>query len=224
MVESLRVPSVSGDPISARLRILSLTGGGYRGLFTAAVVAKLEQRIAPARLCDRFDVFAGTSIGGLLACGLAIGVPAATLLSTLKEHGPKVFAPKTALGIRRLFATPYTAQPLAEAIRACLGVWADKPISDVERGLLVTAINWVEGAPVVFRNQALGAAGASRETLLDVCLATAAAPTFFPPHVIGKAPMIDGGLIANNPDCIALIETLKRWPEAMPRISIRTYP
>ena len=75
---ALRVPKPRSSTAKANapLRVLSLTGGGYRGLFTAQVLVELCQQAArPGRLDKSFDAFAGTSIGGFMACALAIGVP-----------------------------------------------------------------------------------------------------------------------------------------------------
>ena len=218
-VEEVRVPAAVGGT-QKRIRILSLTGGGYRGLFTATVLAHLEEEIHPRRLVDCFDVLAGTSIGGLVASGLSIGVPAKDLAQTIAKHGPQVFPRKVAAGARKAVGTLYDAKPLRKAIDACLGDWADKPIKLVPVGLVVTAINWVKGGPVVFRSGPLGAVGASKESLRDVCLATSAAPTFFPAHEVSGAPMIDGGLVANNPDGVAVLEALRRWPAGLDHIEM----
>ncbi len=69
--EQLTRPSVTPTVKPERIRVLSLTGGGYRGLFTIAVLAELEQRLGGKRVGEVFDVFAGTSIGGLVAAALA---------------------------------------------------------------------------------------------------------------------------------------------------------
>jgi patatin-like phospholipase/acyl hydrolase len=88
----VRVPSGSDSPDTppATRRLLCLSGGGFRGLFSAIVLEHMEARLKLAglgALRDQFDLIAGTSIGGLLACGLAAGVPARHLRETLEEHG-----------------------------------------------------------------------------------------------------------------------------------------
>ena len=67
---------------------------------------------------------------------------------------------------------------------------------------------------------AFGKAHASDATLLDVCLATSAAPTYFKPHVIDGRAMLDGGLVANNPDAIILVEIARRWPHLLKRTEV----
>ena len=70
-------------------QILSLTGGGFMGLFTASLLAKAEG--AYGRVFDRTDLFAGTSIGAVIALGLAADVPAATIRDAMVKQGSKVF-------------------------------------------------------------------------------------------------------------------------------------
>ena len=127
---------VPAAPAERPFRILALSGGGYRGLFTAALLAKLEAALGNVRLRDRVDLIAGTSIGGLLALGLSIGIPAAELQRGLRTHGPIIFdqnfrilglkvpfikkhhVPKA---LRGVFAARYRSEPLEKAIDDILG-------------------------------------------------------------------------------------------------------
>jgi patatin-like phospholipase/acyl hydrolase len=71
-------------------QILTLSGGGFLGLYTAAVLAELEER-SGRRLSECFDMFAGTSIGGIVALGLAAGRSATDIRDAFIEHGPRIF-------------------------------------------------------------------------------------------------------------------------------------
>ncbi|MFM9972808.1 MAG: CBASS cGAMP-activated phospholipase [Burkholderiales bacterium] len=208
---------------NAPLRVLSLTGGGYRGLFSAQVLVELcEQAGRQGPLDHAIDVFAGTSIGGLMACALAVGVPPRRVLDAIDAHGPSVFPAKRQRTMRRIiFGTLYEANNLAIAVEACLGkTRARMKLKDIHRGLIVPAVNWVDGTTEVFMSAFLGKAHASDATLRDVCLATSAAPTYFPPHEVNGAPMLDGGLAVNNPDVLAIMEIARRWPERIARIEM----
>jgi predicted acylesterase/phospholipase RssA len=199
-----------------------LTGGGYRGLFTAKVLVELC-RLAKAKgpLNKTFDVFAGTSIGGLLACALAVGVDPQRVLDAIDSHGSRVFPKKSARTARlTIFGSLYDAGALKAAIDSCLGAWAQRPIGDVKAGLLVPAVNWTTGRTELFMSRPMGARFTSKTTLADVCLATSAAPTFFEPHEIEGAPMLDGGLVANNPDGLLLMEVARRWPNALQHLEV----
>ncbi|BAL94067.1 hypothetical protein RGE_07240 [Rubrivivax gelatinosus IL144] len=222
--EGLELPAPRSNAADAYapLRVLSLTGGGFRGLFTARTLVTLcrqARREGPLDGC--FDVFAGTSIGGLMACALAVGVPPMRVLDAIDAHGPRVFRKPAGASIRRLFfGALYDADNLAKAIRDCLGAHANTRLSALERGLLVPAVDWLAGELQVFRSAWFGRARTSDATLLEVCLATSAAPTYFDAAQIDGKPMLDGGLAANNPDALALLEILRRFPAAAARIEM----
>ena len=202
--------------------MLSLTGGGYRGLFSANVLVKLcELSGVKGSLEKRFEVFAGTSIGGLMACSLAVGIAPRRVLDAIDANGPEVFKPKLLNKLKQATSGGiYDSGKLSNAIRDCLGPHASRPIADVEAGLIVPAVNWSTGEAVIFTSLALGAAHASQVSLHDVCMSSSAAPTFFAPHMLGGSPMLDGGLVANNPDMVGLHEVNRRWPHAHDRIEM----
>ena len=140
----LRVPISTAPIIRGPLRVLSLTGGGYRGLFTASVLAQIVRRLkTTAPLHQALDVFAGTSIGGLIACGLAVGRSPTDLVDAIERHGPAVFPRKRGANIQRLAIGPiYDSEALGHAIDDCLGEHAKTPICEVKAGLAVCAI-WI---------------------------------------------------------------------------------
>ena len=72
-------------------RILALAGGGYLGLYTATVLAELEAR-AGEPLGRRFDLIAGTSVGGILAIALAYEIPMATIQQIFLDKGTRIFS------------------------------------------------------------------------------------------------------------------------------------
>jgi hypothetical protein len=216
-------PRATTAHANAPLRVLSLTGGGYRGLFTAQVLVHLcEQARVAGPLDAALDVFAGTSIGGLMSCALAVGIAPRRVLDVIDAYGPAVFPPKRWATARRfVFGSLYDPGNLAKAIDACLGrSVARMKLRDVKAGLLVPAVDWVGGRAEVFMSGFFGKSHASDASLRDVCLATAAAPTYFAPHEVDGAPMLDGGLTANNPDVLALMEIVRRMPQALDRIEM----
>lgn len=215
----LPTPALALTGVHRPLKILSLTGGGYRGLFSAQVLVELCNRAhRPGRLDASFDVFGGTSIGGLMACALAVGVPPRRVLDTIDAHGPLVFVPKRQRTLRRaVFGALYDTDNLARAIDDCLGRAARTKMKNIATGLVVPAVDWAQGTVQLFLSGAFGKAHASDTTLRDVCLATAAAPTYFKPHLIDGAAMLDGGLAANNPDALILLEVARRWPDRLAR-------
>ncbi len=77
-------------------RLLSIDGGGIRGIIAAEILLKIEQTLKQhnpkfQRLSDYFDFISGTSTGSILATGLAAGKSAEELLSIYKEKGKEIF-------------------------------------------------------------------------------------------------------------------------------------
>jgi patatin-like phospholipase/acyl hydrolase len=185
--------------------LLALTGGGYRGLFSAEILAAVETE-GRASLTARFDMMAGTSIGAILAIGLACGVTAWDLAAFVREHGPAIFRhrPLSFAGFSR---SRYGSDGLRRAIKVVLGApLAERPFADIPVPLVVSAVHEGTGTPHLFRSDPAAAGKGDRVSTLDVALATSAAPTYFPPHRIGDRVYVDGGLIANAPDLVVLTE------------------
>lgn len=201
-----------------RFRILALTGGGYRGLFTVRILEKLEHDIGrPLR--EHFDLIAGTSIGGILAIGLACGVDTSKMGQAFEKHGAAIFPRRGLLGRWGLMRSRYKADGLAATIDAVLGEQAQAALSTIKTPLIVTSFDFGAWAPAVF--ETTGLSPEREATLLkDVALATSAAPTYFPDHVIDGRSYVDGGLIANAPDALALLRALGRFGRLLQDIDI----
>jgi patatin-like phospholipase/acyl hydrolase len=215
-------PGVEAQP-TKRFRILSLTGGGYRGLFTVQVLDRIEKAIGkPIR--EHFDLIAGTSIGGIVAIGLAQGMNPATISSAFEKHGKAIFPKPRLFGRWGLTQSRYDANGLAKTIDAVLGETKGKPLSQVKTPLIVTAVDFGAWAPAIFETTGMSP-GLEETSLRDIALATSAAPTYFPDHVIDGHSYVDGGLIANAPDTIALMRAIGRYgrmPQDIDLISIGT--
>lgn len=194
-------------------QILSLSGGGYLGLYSARILAELEDALGgrPLRTC--FDLIAGTSVGGIIALGIAAGVPARCIANAFEEKGEAIFsarpAPKSALALlrdvgRTLFSPKYSGVALRETVA---GLVKDLTLGDLQRPCVIPAVNLTKGGPQVFKTP--HHADFSRDLRLkvvDVAMATSAAPTFFPIVSIGDELFADGGMFANSPDHVALHE------------------
>src|ERR1700722_19795882 len=103
LTEMIAHPQTQSKPKrpDGRFQILALSGGGFRGLYTAKIVADLEQQIG-APFASRFDLIAGTSVGGVLALALAMEVPASRIVDLFTRHGPEIFQKRwSILGIFR---------------------------------------------------------------------------------------------------------------------------
>jgi uncharacterized protein len=171
--------------------LLALTGGGYRGLFSAEVLAAAEDE-AHAALTNRFDMIAGTSIDGILAIGLACGVRARDLAALMREHGPEIFQP-CLLSFAGLSRSRYDSSGLRRAIVAILGrPLAQRPFAEIPVPLVVSAVHEGTGTPHIFRSDPAAGGHGDRVPTIDVALATSAAPTY----LLGVVLPLSGGLPA----------------------------
>lgn len=184
-----------------RKRILTIDGGGIRGVFSAAIIEAMEAVTGkPCR--ELFDCFYGTSTGAILAAGLAIGLTARDLKQFYITKGATVFTkvPWWHVIKRNLFWT-YTAEPLENELAAIFG---ERTVFSVEPLLSIIAKDTVRGVPRFFNNfPDTKARHPEADALLrDAIPASTAAPTFFPP----KGFYIDGGISSyNNPSYAAFI-------------------
>lgn len=188
---------------ASRFQILALSGGGYRGLYTAKILADFEQHIG-ASIATRFDLIAGTSIGGILALALALEIPAERIVDLFVHHGDTIFHKRwSAFGWLR---APYTQEPLARLLTQ--DEWfGQRKLEACRHRVLVPAINYSTGSPVLFKTpHHPNFSRDYRYPLVDVALATSAAPSYFPRHVFDHRQYLDGGLFANAPGLLAVHE------------------
>lgn len=193
------------QPPDAAFHILALSGGGFRGLYTARILADLEQHVGEP-LARRFDLLAGTSIGGILALALAMEIPVSKMVRLFETHGEEIFRPRFALfGILR---APYSQEKLRHLLEAD-DLFGERRLEAAKHRVLVPAINYSSGRPVVFKTQHHTSFFHDKQhRLVDIALATSAAPGYFPRHVFNNNQYVDGGLFANAPGLLAVHEAL----------------
>lgn len=197
---------------TSEFRILSLSGGGFLGLYTAMVLADLERRVGEP-LGRRFDLIAGTSVGGLLAMALAFEVPMAELLKLFLDKGEGVFSsrslPKGAVTrlidlSRSVMGPKYTGDALRTELARYFG---KSTLGDAKHAVVVPAVDVSRSVTKVFKTpHAKASQGDAALSVVDVTLATCAAPAFFPCVTVGNRLYADGGLFAVAPDQVALHE------------------
>ncbi|MCY3545125.1 MAG: CBASS cGAMP-activated phospholipase [Chloroflexi bacterium] len=191
-------------------RILSLDGGGIKGIFPAAVLASLERDFLEGEsVGGYFDLIAGTSTGGILALGLGAGMTAGEMLRMYLEEGHRVF-PSGDRGLMgragRLVSAQYDRGPLDQLLNQRLG---EMTLRDSKYRLLIPSTEGHNGEVWVFKtphhpDYRLD----GDERLSSVAAATSAAPTYFTPFEQGGYTYLDGGIWANNPTMVALVEGL----------------
>jgi len=191
-------------------RILALDGGGVRGVSTAAYLARLEES-ADAPLYRYFDLICGTSTGGIIALALALGHPAEEILALYRERARDLFVRRNPWLPRQaaMFVDAlYRSDALHAELRAVLG--ADTLVGESKTRVGVPAVNVTTGRVTVFKTRHL--AKLERDHLLPVwkvAAATSAAPAYFDPFRIeGWGVMADGGLWANTPTTVGIVEAI----------------
>lgn len=186
-----------------RFQILALSGGGYRGLYTATVLAGLE-KAAGRPLARCFDLIVGTSVGGILALGLALEIPAGKLAEIFSLHGEAIFARQRSY--RGYWRARYSTVRLQKLL-ARSDLFGERLIGHCRHRVVIPTINYSTGKPVMLKtphhpnfrtDHAL--------TVLDASLATSAAPFYFPRHRMNHNQYIDGGLCANAPGLLGVHE------------------
>jgi len=219
--EPFTLPAGLPRAAPGRVRVLSLSGGGYRGLFTAALIRALEARLGPdpARptpFGQRFDLIAGTSIGGILATALSCRATGAALQALLQRRGSSIFPPMRLRGLRKLLGrAPYDPQRLRSAICELLPDAEQQLLGEHASALLLTTVNWTTSKLQLLGSRpTLGQRDQLGLTLMDAMLATSAAPAHFPVHSFQHHRFVDGGLAANAPDLHALQCAQQMYPGA----------
>ena len=189
-----------GTPV--RFQALALSGGGFRGLYTAQVLADIEQQLGHP-VGGHFDLLAGTSIGGILALALACEIPAARIVTLFQAHGSEIFRRRSRLAF---FESKYSSAPL-QSLLSQPDLFGDRRLGDCLHPVLVPAINFTTGKPVVFKTAHHSTFHRDKHlSMVDVALATSAAPTYFPRHLLNDSQYVDGGLFANAPGMLAVHE------------------
>jgi predicted acylesterase/phospholipase RssA len=192
-------------PVPGRFQILALDGGGYKGMFAAAVLANLEKDLGLA-VADHFDLVAGTSTGGIIALAMGAGLAPAEVVDFYADHGPRLFRFRRARVPRQVLRAKYSARPLRAALEGVLG---ERLFGESRLRLVIPSYDLRADKTYLFRTDHVPHLNRDwRETMVDVALATSAAPTFLPVHRLRGLRLVDGGLWANNPSLVALTEAV----------------
>ncbi len=200
-------------------RILAIDGGGIKGVFPASFLATVEDALGD-RVAKYFDLIAGTSTGGIIALALGLGLPAREILAFYEDAGPTIFRGNRLIRLLRHFGwSKYSQGPLR---RALTSVFGDSRLRDSKTRLVIPSLNLETGEVYVYKtphHPRLERDG--KERAVDVALATSAAPTYFPTHrSAAGTPLIDGGMWANNPTGMAVVEAVGvlGWPRESLRV------
>lgn len=191
-----------------RFQILALDGGGAKALFTAHILARLEEDLEVS-ISDSFDLIAGTSAGGIVALALGAGLPPHEIVTHFKSLVETVFPSARRRWWRRprqLMSPIYDAKALRTALEGILG---ETILRDSAKRLVIPAWDVQMDAVHIFKTpHHLRLKRDWRISMVDVALATSAAPVYFPAARVDDHRLIDGGVWANNPSVVAITEAV----------------
>ena len=218
-------------------RVLSLDGGGMRGIYTAQYLNSLADGFSkkrtgkPLDVGSAFDLIVGTSTGAILACAVAAGIPLSTVVDFYLKEGPKIFTrpiPTGLIGLIPRLIADLKSRPkalkngedaLRKALTTCFG---NETVGELYQrrkiALGITAVDMSTHKSWVFKTAHLENSLHRDDpfTLVDVCLASSAAPIYRSLAELaardgspGSHVFADGGLWANNPVLIGMIDALK---------------
>ncbi|MGB6229085.1 MAG: CBASS cGAMP-activated phospholipase [Litorimonas sp.] len=208
-------------------RVLSIDGGGIKGVFACAFLAQIEEYLESEgkdpRLHTYFDLMAGTSTGGIITIGLGMGFSARQILEMYVSRGSAIFAQdqRGSSGLWQRFKTKrnvlsgpsYSTHALENALRSLL---QNRLLGQAKTRLVIPSVHADTLEPYIFKTRhSARFARDHTEPAVTAALATAAAPTFFSGHTTASGvATIDGGIAANNPVAIAVSEAVGElgWP------------
>ncbi|GJN15951.1 hypothetical protein PR202_gb02900 [Eleusine coracana subsp. coracana] len=213
--------------------VLSIDGGGVRGIIPGTILAFLEEKLqeidgADARIADYFDVIAGTSTGGLVTAMLTAPDPkekdrplfaAKDINEFYLQHCPKIFPSVSngPLGLMRSMGGPkYDGEYLHDIVRKLLG---ETRVGEALTDIVIPTFDIKLLQPTVFSTYEAKNDALKDALLSDVCISTSAAPTYLPGHQFETEDkkgntrvfnLIDGGVAANNPALLAMTHVSKQ--------------
>ncbi|KAH9663503.1 Patatin-like protein 1 [Citrus sinensis] len=211
------------------ITILSIDGGGIRGIIPGVILAYLESQLQDARLADYFDVIAGTSTGGLITAMLTAPKEQNRPMSAAKDivpfyirHGPQIFpqlrgmlANSVVNRVRALMGSKYDGKYLHKVIKENL---KDTKLHQTLTNVVIPTFDIKKLQPTIFSSFQVAASPDLDAQLADIAIGTSAAPTYFPAYyfenpddhgTLKEFNLIDGGVAANNPVTFLFVLTEK---------------
>lgn len=202
--------STSGSPV---FKVLSIDGGGIKGLYSSRILEHFEDRFN-CRIVDHFDLICGTSTGGLIALGLSLHIPVGLISNLYYRRGKYIFPQRNSFlsSLQQFFLrSKYDNSELRKALEEMFG---ERTLADSYCLLCIPAFSLTDGRPFIFKfdHNEGNLCRDNKTKYVDIALATSAAPAYLPIVTIDtydRKQFIDGGIYANNPTLIGVVEALR---------------
>ena len=188
-------------------KILCLDGGGVRGIYPAYILQRIENDYN-AKIIDIFDMVVGTSTGAIIAGAIAADYPITDIVKIFENKSEQIFK-KIPFSFKGFIKSRYDKESLTDILGLSLGT---KKLDEAKIKLIITATDIGNGKTHIFKSYPSPELSRDAEaTIAEAILSSCSAPTYFDPETIGEAEykLADGGLWANNPSLLALIEALQ---------------
>jgi patatin-like phospholipase/acyl hydrolase len=205
-------------------KILSIDGGGIRGIYPAMYLSELEAKLKAEgnekwQIYQNFDLICGTSTGGIIAIALALGIPAIEIYNLYLNNASDIFGYKKCF-IRQIFYSAHSRSGIEELIREKfrkINNGVDPILRDCKTNICIPTFDLLMGKPSVLKNNYHPRFTRDYHIpAYKAALATSAAPVYFDPYSseyidlngteISFKNKIDGGVFANNPTLLGIIE------------------
>jgi uncharacterized protein len=219
---SVSQDAATGFPGDGRFTVLSIDGGGVRGIFAAAVLTSLE-RDTGARIIDHFDLIVGTSTGGIIALGLGAGMSPEEILGLYLNQRNTIFPAWRRTTLARplsLVRAKYRPDSLRRVVEGAFGA---KLLCDSVVPLVVPSYNIGENSVYLFKTPHHERLRRDwRVPMWQVAMATTAAPTFFPAYCLPgeHVRLVDGGIWANSPSMVGIVEAVSMFGRSLEQIRL----
>lgn len=222
-------------------KILSIDGGGIRGIFPAMLLANYEAELKKNgvekwQVYQNFDLICGTSTGGIIAIALALGIPAKVIYDLYYNNAEKIFGNKKGF-LRRFKFSAHKRDPIEKLIKEIFMSYhngedgKDPRLKHCKTHVAVPIYDLMEGRPAVLKSNYHPAFVRDYHIpAYQAALATSAAPTYFDPYSasytdlngLGKPFLnkVDGGIFANNPTLNGIVEAQKAFNLELKDLSV----
>ncbi len=203
-----------------RFQVLSLDGGGVRGIFSAALLAGLEKDLGRPVL-DHFDLVVGTSTGGVIAVALGAGMTPEDVMDLYVSEMTAIFpGPRRLRSLWQLVRPKYRPDGLTTLLRRFFG---DRILGESRVPLVIPSFDLGENRVYLFKTPHHERLKRDWQVpFWQVAAATSAAPTFFPTFSLPEdhVRLVDGGVWANNPAMVGVVEAVSMFGQPLDTIRV----
>lgn len=230
---------INQNQMNKKFKILSIDGGGIKGVFPAMYLTLIEaelKRIRHKKTCiyEHFDLITGTSTGGIIALALSFGIPAKEIYELYLDNSGDIFGNKKQTIIQQFFSASHERELLENLVRTKFKEQfggEDPRLKDCKTDVCIPIYDLVKGNPSVLKSPYHEAFNRDFHIpAYQAAMATAAAPTYFSPYSnkyndlndVEKnfANKVDGGVMANNPTLVGFLEATKAFGKNISELEI----